>query len=200
MSVEDVIPAYDPYKKDRQVREMRDRILAKREAFRRETSPLVPRIAEDDLAACAAYVEALGRRWDFEIVWHPKPIAGATAFAEWKQRRIQVPVIVELEQFAVALHEAGHLLAGDCTRKAPHFVDRGDRDWHACVECETAAWKIALECLAPASCLDVVHQRLRRSLAIYRSKTPATGKALAGLEALSGDIALKRAQAARWRN
>ena len=59
--------------------------------------------------------------------------------AAWSRaRKIHVRPIVDAETFAVALHEIGHILAGECSRREPHrpVIEDG---CYLCIACETSA-------------------------------------------------------------
>jgi hypothetical protein len=122
---------------------------------------------------------------------------GASAFAIWQTRTIVIPPIVDGETFAVALHEAGHVLAGDCTGREPHRPDRSVTRWHHCIACEVNAWAEALK-LAPFS--RAMFERLQQSLRTYRRTTPAAAAEIARLDRVAGTVnwALEREKRRRF--
>ncbi len=167
--------------------------------LRATLAPLLPAIEDSDPAAMSEYVQALARRYGVTVIWqNAERIVGlgATAFAEWHKRTVRVPLIdrQNLDRFGSALHEIGHIVAGDCTRQPPHFVDPAEKNWHVCLECEVQAWRIALEELAPVCALNLVHDRLRTSLATYTGRAPGTLEAFKKIQSLSGDLALRQTQ------
>jgi hypothetical protein len=54
---------------------------------------------------------------------------GAAAFADWRSRRIVIPAVVDDEKLAIALHEIGHVLQGECPNCEPHRRDPKVREW-----------------------------------------------------------------------
>ncbi len=160
--------------------------------FRAAVAPIMPAVDRHDSAALTEYLECLAHRWDTTIIWQRPSVfpAGAAAFAEWQHRRITLPIIESghEDRFAVGLHEQGHINMGPCNGP-DHFVDPGTKKFHRCLACETSAWRVALR-LAPASCLDLVHARLREGLEIYRESTPGPRDAFRALEDLRDGSAL----------
>lgn len=174
-------------------REVADRLEVERErAFRAAVEPILPLVDRHEVAALTEYVEALAIRWDTSVIWQRPSVfpSGAAAFADWQHRRITLPILEvgHEDRFAVALHEQGHIVAGPCTGR-DHYRDPHQKDWHRCLACETSAWRWALR-LAPQSCLELVHARLRSSLEQYSETTPGPREAFRALEELRGGIAL----------
>ena len=161
--------------------------------FRRVVDSIMPAVDRHEPAALTEYLEAQADRHDTTIIWQRPSVfpKGAAAFADLDARRITLPIIEpgHAYRFAVGCHEQGHICAGKCGG-SDHFVDPYNKDWHRCLACETEAWAHALK-LAPASCLDLVHDRLRSSLEIYRESTPGPREAFRKLEELRGGLALR---------
>ncbi len=130
---------------------------------------------------------AASRAQDRRYVADHQP-PGVAAFADWQRRHITVPPVVDEESYATSLHETGHILSGACTGEAPHYRDPQVQDWHCCVACEVAAWRVAMRLARPAW-TRVMHARLTRSLVRYRRKTPAWKEALHDLDATASTLA-----------
>lgn len=107
-----------------------------------EVRRLADGVEAGDVAAMTAYVEALGVRHAIAITWRAGSSMpeGVRGFAVSRQRKITVPFIRTLDDFAVALHEVGHTLT-PCPGTGTH----SHRDAGGCVSCEVAAWQKALE-------------------------------------------------------
>lgn len=165
--------------------------------FDATTKPLLSGLAAGNCDAMTAFVEAVAKRHGFTCIWQQAKLfegTGSAAWADWGARTIRVPIIAGAEDFAVALHEAGHIVAGACTRQPPHFAQPEEKRWHKCLECEAEAWRIALEQLSPTSALEAVHARLRRSLEIYTDSTPGTHPAFDKIKRLRSGLALRTVQ------
>ena len=90
-------------------------------------------------------------------------------FARIQSRFVSVPPPVDWESFAVALHEAGHVLAPDCTGTGEHRPNP-DSTSHACLACERNATAAAHR-MFPFN--RQMHDRLRQAISSYRVTTPA---------------------------
>jgi hypothetical protein len=119
---------------------------------------------------------------------------------------VWVPPPHDDESFAIALHEAGHVVVGPCTGGPLHFNRR--RATSACLECERLATEQAKRWVPFTPRMT---ECLRSALKTYRRSVPAPAAALQRAdEALGRVSALKQrlarvrfaereAQLARWR-
>jgi len=166
-----------------QVKAERQRVAAKREAdqiraFRAETAGFVGQMqSANEKTRAAAYrewIKPFARLHNIDIILHAKDDEAGSLpnWANWRQRQIVVRPIIDDQRFAVALHEAGHILTDDCPRVAPHYVDPEVRDWHHCLKCELDAWQVAMR-VAPVWTAGM-HARMRSGLSSYVNGTPGS--------------------------
>jgi len=186
---------------------MRDRIRTRvtedvlrsyAEPLERESPALIRRLERGDWAAATALVDLQARRHDIKVIWRapsamPK---GAAAYAHPEERSVHVPLIAGVEQLATVHHELGHVLAGPCTRTAPHhqLVEGG---FSHCAFCETLAWRHALEDFAPEPFLTAYHAHAARALELNRKRCRMTTDALGLLDAFVDPKILTTVRAVR---
>ena len=151
-------------------------------------------VERGQVPAMRRVISLLAERHNFTIEVREAMPDGAVAFAQCGRRNIVIPPIVDAETFAVALHEAGHILAERCTRRAPHQPDPTVTRWSHCLKCETDAWEQAMR-LVPFS--KEMHDRLRSALKTYRRSTPGPASEVQRLDELSGTIAWRLDQQRR---
>jgi hypothetical protein len=145
----------------------------------------IPHAERGSVAAMRKVMEPLAVRHGFTIETRTTMPAGAAAFAQCDRRNIVIPPIVDAETFAIALHEAGHVLAERCTRRAPHQPDPTVTRWHHCLACETNAWTVAMR-LVPFT--KEMHDRLRSALKTYRRSTPGPASEKQRLDRIAGTV------------
>ena len=117
------------------------------------------------------------------------------ASSNWRRREITIAPIVDETGFAIALHETGHLLAGECPQTEPHRRDRRVLGFWNCVTCETDAWTQALQ-VSPVL-TRAMHASLAKCLRSYR-RTPAPISAVRVLDRMASYTGYAEACANRW--
>jgi hypothetical protein len=125
----------------------------------------------------------------FETVCREHRIAFSySATARWcahiSRRRVVVPAPYDDETLAICLHEAAHVVNGECPRTALHF-DR-QRASSECVECERSAWVTAQKWIPFTERMTA---RMRRAFRTYRAGTPAPYEALQAADRTLGVVA-----------
>jgi hypothetical protein len=146
---------------------------------------LLPHVEAVNIAAMRKTVGLLAKKHRFTVEVRTTMPSGASAYADSRRRNIVVPPITDEDTFAVCLHEAGHILAGECPRREPHRPDPTVTRWHHCLECEVSAWQHAMQ-LIPFS--RAMHERLAESLQSYRRSTPGSAAAVERLDRLAGSV------------
>jgi hypothetical protein len=121
----------------------------------------------------------LAARHNITIVTWSRMPEGARAFYDWSNDVAYCPAIVDVDTFAVVVHELGHGLCGRCPGREPHRRDPTVTNWHHCLQCETNAWSAAVQSV-PFS-REMFHT-LQRSLGIYRGMTPGPPAAVSELD------------------
>src|SRR5437870_5436190 len=115
------------------------------------------------------FLRVLSERHRFRVRVTLNETDGASS--NWRRREIYIAPIIDETGFAIALHEAGHLLAGECPQTDPHRRDRRVVGFWNCVTCETDAWTQALQ-VSPLF-TRAMHASLAKCLRSYRRTTPA---------------------------
>ncbi|PYQ85898.1 MAG: hypothetical protein DMG02_26845 [Acidobacteria bacterium] len=140
------------------------------------------------------FIDVLSRRHRFTVSWIQQPAARASA--NWRTRTIRIAPIVDHITFAIALHETGHLLAGECPEVEPHRRDLGVPNFWNCMACEVAAWRKAWQ-VSPVLTRDM-HRILSAALRTYRS-TPASAVTVRALDRLASPTGYVETCAERWK-
>jgi len=87
--------------------------------------------------------------------------------ANAQKHTVRIPVVINEETAAVALHEIGHCTAGYCARCQQILAAGRQRpNQGSCLDCENLAWQAA-ERLAPAGFSKQMHAARRRYLGSY---------------------------------
>jgi hypothetical protein len=120
--------------------------------------------------------------------------SGAAAYASWRGRSITIPPIENATTFAIALHELGHLRAGECTGREPHRPDPSVTRWHHCIKCELDAWAEALKLVQFSR---EMFTELQRGLRSYRRMTPAAHAEVDKLDRMTGTVTYAEARQKR---
>lgn len=172
---------------------------AARLEMQREMGPAIRRAEAGDVAAMGRVIELLAKAHRFTIDTRTEMPKGAAAFANWSTRTVTIPPVTDEQTFATALHEVGHILAGECPRSEPHRPDPKVTRWHHCIACEREAWRVAMT-LVPFS--RAMHARLQQSLRTYRRTTPASAAEIARLDQLAGTVtwAMAYSKRRRWQD
>jgi hypothetical protein len=146
-----------------------------------------PRVTLD---AYRRHVFAQLDRYAVTPVWTPasRMPAGAAAYADLRGKRVVCPPIEDEIDVAIVLHELGHHLSEPC-KGSRHHKDPKVTNWHHCLACEVDAWTCAIALVKPLPWSRAMHQRLTRSLQIYRRQTPGGRSARRELDALACPIA-----------
>jgi hypothetical protein len=146
------------------------REIAQREAGLRAS--LLPKVAQHDVEGMRRFVDSLARQFHISFEFRTDlNRLGVSGFADRRRRCAVIRPIVDGETFAVALHEAGHLVSPDCTPGTDgHQPNPQVTNWLHCVRCEEAAWRRALT-FAPFT--RSMFAELRGGLSAYRRSTPA---------------------------
>lgn len=166
-----------------------ERALAREQARAQsaEDSEIDRLLARDPIEGFRRHIALLATRHQIRITWDDvRPRA-----ARWR-RRVYIPRIRSATDYAVGLHEAGHILSAPCTERRPHRGDPTNTRAHACIACELDAWRVGIDLARiwePA-----MHARLRTALESYRRTTPTFTDQIDALERLSGGVTLRRQQ------
>ena len=152
----------------------------KAEAHAKELDPLpalAKRAEQGDVQAMRETAQLLATHYQIRLVESPTGDRNMAAFRHGERVALIAP-IVDLDTLAIALHEMGHGIEGDCPNRGEHYAERNG-NVVACLACETAAWRAALDAV-PFS--REMFARLQDALASYRSTTPGTAAARAALD------------------
>ena len=157
-------------------------VTAMRELCDRWAAELPASVKPVPLSVYRTHIERLLRELEITVEWrHPSQMpSGAAAFAEVRRRHVVIPPIVSETEFAIALHECGHVMAEDC-RGGLHRRNRAVQNYWHCIRCakkpatpvrtpdEVLAWTIAGILVRPLRWTTVMHQRLTHEKSLASS-------------------------------